>query len=106
MQPDKALGPDGFTIAFYRTHWDIIKKDFIRMVKNIFKKTKMGENTKTSHLALVPKEPNPLSFDRFRSISLCNVSYKIVAKILANRLKSSFPLSSQRTKEDLSLKDK
>lgn len=63
MQPEKAPGHDGFTISFYMTHWDIIKKDFIRMAKNIFKKTKMGENTKTSHMALIPKELNPLSFD-------------------------------------------
>ena len=38
MAQDKARGPDGFTVAFYRNHWDIIKKDFIRMVKNFFSK--------------------------------------------------------------------
>eukprot|EP00253_Pinus_taeda_P009681 PITA_09681 len=91
MQPDKAPGPYGFTISFYRAHWDIIKKDLIRMVKNVFKKIKMGENTKSSHLALIRKESNPLSFDRYRPISLCNVSYKIVTKILANRLKKLLP---------------
>lgn len=62
------------------------------MVKNVFKNYKMGENTKSSHLALIPKDINPLSFDRFRPISLCNVSYKIVTKILANRLKKLLPL--------------
>lgn len=51
----------------------------------------MGENTKTSHLALIPKNPNPLTFYRYIPISLCNVSYKIVTKILANRLKNLFP---------------
>eukprot|EP00253_Pinus_taeda_P019011 PITA_19011 len=51
----------------------------------------MGENTKSLHIALIPKETNPLSFDRFRPISLCNVSYKIVTKILANRLKKLLP---------------
>lgn len=61
------------------------------MVKNVFKKHKMGENTKSSHLALIPKDLNPLSFDRFRPISLCNVSYKIVTKILANKLKKLLP---------------
>lgn len=38
MQPDKAPGPNGFTAAFFRNHWDIIKKDYVRMVRNIFKK--------------------------------------------------------------------
>lgn len=91
MQQDKAPGPDGFTVAFYRNHWDTIKKDFVQMVKNVFSKYKMGEKTKSSHLALIPKDINPHSFDRFRPISLYNVSYKIVTKILANRLKSFFP---------------
>lgn len=91
MQPDKAPGPDGFTVTFFKNHWDTIKKDYVRMVKNVFKNCKMGENTKSSHLALIPKDINPLSFNQFRPISLCNVSYKIVTKILANRLKNLLP---------------
>jgi len=91
MQSDKAPGPNGFTVAFFRNHWDTIKKDYVRMVKNIFKEYEMGENTKSSHLAPIPKDPNPLSFERFRPISLCNVSYKIVTKIMENRLKNILP---------------
>ena len=103
MPLDKAPGPDGFTAAFYRTHWEIIKKDYIRMAKNFFTKCKMGSSIKSSHLALIPKDPNPQTFDRFRPISLCNVSYKIITKILANRLKKILPPSSPRTKEASSL---
>ena len=51
----------------------------------------MGSSIKSSHLALIPKDPNPQSFDRFRPISLCNVSYKIISKILANRIKKILP---------------
>eukprot|EP00253_Pinus_taeda_P010548 PITA_10548 len=91
MQQDKAPGPDGFTVAFYRYHWDIIKKDFVRMVKNAFRKHKVGDFTKSSHIALIPKEANPKSFDRFCPISLCNVSYKTITKIIANRLKILLP---------------
>eukprot|EP00253_Pinus_taeda_P035972 PITA_35972 len=91
MAQDKAPGPDGFIVTFYRTHWEIIKKDFVRMVKNFFSKSKLGNNIKSSHLALIPKDPNPQSFDRFRPISLCNVSYKIITKILASRIKNLLP---------------
>lgn len=38
LHPDKTLGPDGFTIAFYRNHWYTIRKDFLRMEKNVLKK--------------------------------------------------------------------
>ena len=91
MPMDKAPGPDGFTVAFYRTHWEVIKKDYIRMAKNFFAKCKLGSSIKASHLALIPKDPNPQSFDRFRPISLCNVSYKIISKILAHRIKKILP---------------
>lgn len=55
------------------------------------KKNKMGGNTKSSYLALIPKESNPSTFNRFRPISLCNSSYKIVIKIIANRIKKVLP---------------
>jgi hypothetical protein len=87
MDPDKAPGPDGFTIHFYRICWDIIKPDLIRMIKGFLQKAKLGGSTNSTFLALIPKETNPISFDRFRPISLCNASYKIIAKLLANRIK-------------------
>ena len=47
----------------------------------------MGGCTNSTFLALIPKDVNPSSFNRFRPISLCNSSYKITAKLLANRFK-------------------
>lgn len=36
---------------------------------------------------LIPKVAQPQDFSQFRSISLCNVSYKIIIKVIVNRLK-------------------
>ena len=52
------------------------------------KKDKIWGETNSSFLALIPKEKNPTSLDRFRPIPLCNTSYKILSKILAMRIKS------------------
>jgi len=41
-----------------------------------------------SFIALVPKKRNPLKLDDHRPISLVGCTYKIISKILANRLKS------------------
>lgn len=88
MEPDKSLGPDGFSIHFYRLCWDIIKADLHQMIKIFLRKAKVGRSTKSTFLALIPKEANPETFDRFGPILLCNTSYyKILTKLLANRIK-------------------
>lgn len=51
------------------------------------KKAKVGGGTNSTYLALIPKESNPETFAKFRPISLCNASYKILEKLLANRIK-------------------
>lgn len=88
MQLDKAPGPDGFTIHFYKACWNVIKLNLLIMVKSFQKKAKVEGCTNSTFLALIPKDINPKTFDRFQLISLCNASYKILAKLLANRLKS------------------
>ena len=85
MELDKAPGPDGFSIHFYKVCWAIIKTDLVQMVTAFRRKEKVGGCTNSTFLALIPKEANPSSFDRFCPISLCNVSYKILAKLLSNR---------------------
>ena len=57
------------------------------MIKKFQSKSKVGGSTNSTFLALIRKEVKPSTFDRFRPISLCNASYKILAKILVNRLR-------------------
>jgi len=52
---------------------------------------KIGGSTNSAFLALIPKEKGALTFDRFRPISLCNIGYKIITKVIANRLKGILP---------------
>ena len=64
----------------------------MRILQYVQNSAKNGGNTNSIFLALIPKDVNPTSFARFHPISLCNVSYKIISKIIANRLKPLLPL--------------
>jgi len=87
MESDKAARLDGFTIHFYKDCWKIIKTDLLKMIHGFFSKAKVGGGINSTFLALIPKEVNLESFGRFKPIFLCDASYKILAKILANTIK-------------------
>jgi hypothetical protein len=87
MEPDKSPGLDGFSINFYRNCWEIIKIDLLRMIKEFQQKSKVRGSVNSKFLALIPKEANLVSLNKFRPISLCNTSYKILSKLMENRIK-------------------
>jgi hypothetical protein len=91
MHPDKAPDPDGFTARFFQHSWDTIKSDLTKLIKKSQTCVKIGGGTNSSFLSLIPKEKGATNFDRFRPISLCNTSYKILTKIIANRIKNILP---------------
>ncbi|KAM1735540.1 hypothetical protein ACFX12_014001 [Malus domestica] len=91
MNPNKAPGPDGFNGMFFRKAWPVIGGDIIRAVKEFFSSGKLLKEFNTTIITLVPKVPNPSTMGDFRPISCCNTMYKIISKVLANRLKSILP---------------
>lgn len=52
---------------------------------------KIGDYTNSAFLALIPKEKGANTFSRFRPISLCNIGYKVITKVITNRLKRILP---------------
>jgi hypothetical protein len=91
MESDKAPGLDGFTACFIKVCWKIIKHNLHRMIQNSQSCRRIGRSTNITFLALIPKEKGSTSFDRFRPIYLYNIGYKIITKIMANRIKTILP---------------
>ena len=46
----------------------------------------------STFIALVPKEATSNKPEKYRPIALCNVIYKLISKVIANRLKPLLPL--------------
>ena len=87
MNPNKVPGPDGMLAHFYKFYWNIIGGEVIEAITTFFQRGCMLREKNHSYIVLIPKGNNAAMISQFRPISLCNVIYKIISKLLANRLK-------------------
>ncbi|GKD01156.1 transposon TX1 uncharacterized [Tanacetum coccineum] len=84
--------PDGFTFKLIKKHWNLLGPDIISYVKEFESSNFIPVGCNSSFTTLIPKTEDPLLINDFRPISLIGCQYKIIAKILANRL--AFVISS------------
>lgn len=66
---------------------DIVGNEVTSMVQHFFNHKFMLKSINYTQQVLIPKTLHPQTPNDYRPISLCNVSYKIISKIIANRLK-------------------
>jgi hypothetical protein len=86
--PDKAPGPDGFTGRFYKSCRTIIKDDIMMAFDAVWRRDfRNFRFLNTAYITLLPKEDSIMAKD-FRLISLIHSFAKLLAKVLANRLRN------------------
>lgn len=105
FKKDKSPGSDGWTIEFLTHFFELIKHDHLRMAEASRMSGNIYHITSSTLIALIPKKLESKSFNDFRPISLCNISFKIIAKIFVERIKGN--LASFLTKDQYTfLKDR
>ncbi|GKA40549.1 RNA-directed DNA polymerase, eukaryota [Tanacetum coccineum] len=83
---NKSPGPYEFTFEFFFRYWKFLKNDISAAFIDFFSSGTFPKGCNSSFIALIPKTQNAKTVKDFRPISLIGSMYKIIAKILANRL--------------------
>lgn len=83
----KTPGPDGMPTLFYNHYWDTVSPLLTNSVQKFFSTGFILKELNSTFITLIPKKQGANTFNDFRPISLSNVTYKVISKILANRLK-------------------
>ena len=91
LKLNKSPGDDGIVSEFYICYWYLIKEEFTKVIKYIFLSNTLAPSQQRAMLTLLYKKGEREDITNWRPISLLNVDYKIITKILAERLKPLLP---------------
>lgn len=91
MKSLKAPGPDGLHALFFQSQWDVVSPPLCKMIEDLFNGAPLEADPNKTLIALIPKVNHPSMVKEFRLISLCSVAYKVVTKIIANKIKHLMP---------------
>ena len=87
LEADKAPGPDGFTMAFFQHCWQVLQDDIMGFFEKVYEHGQFENSLNATFLALIPKKNDATNIKDFRPIGLIGSIYKLLSKVLANRLK-------------------
>jgi hypothetical protein len=96
---DKSPGSEDWTVEFFTKFFDVVGDDLLELVEDTRIRGKIKNSLNNTFLALIPNENNPRTFGDYRYIALCNLCYKLISKVIANRIKSI--LSREMSSEQL-----
>ena len=90
---EKSPGDDGFTWEFYNCFFDLLGLDLVDSFNSAYNASEMSISQRRGVITLVPKEDADLaSLNNWHPITLLNLDYKIVFKIIARRIEKVLPL--------------
>ena len=87
----KAPGPNGMPPIFFQHYCESIGDDEATTVLSCLNLGKLAPSLNYTFISLIPKVKSPELVSQFRLIALCNILYKPVSKVLANKLKKVLP---------------
>ena len=91
MEALKSPGPDGMPPLFFQQFWPIIWDEVADAVLTCLNTGSIPSSINQTFITLIPKVKSPVRVSEYRPIALCNILYKLISKVVANRLKNILP---------------
>jgi len=83
----KSPGPDGINFGFIKQFWPILNEDCMCFITEFHRNGRLTKGINATFIALISKVSSPQQLNDFRHISMVGCMYKVLAKILANRIR-------------------
>ena len=87
FKKDRSPGPDGWPAEFYIHFFGLLGKDLLAAIEHTRVSGCVPPSLNSTFLAMIPKKDKPITFADFRPISLCNLLYKLISKVIVVHLK-------------------
>lgn len=87
----KAPGCDGFPCEFYKALWPYVGSHLHKLYLESFHSQSLGKLINKGNIKFIPKCRDPKDIYNWRSVTLLNVSYKIIAKVLTLKIQLLLP---------------
>ena len=92
LKRDKTPGLDGLSVEFYQAYWEQLGEHLLGLYQRALLNECLNRSARKGCISLIPKKGrDPMLLKNWRPITLLNVDYKILAKIIANRIKLALP---------------
>ncbi|XP_031120447.1 uncharacterized protein LOC116023586 [Ipomoea triloba] len=87
MKNFESPGPDGIPALFYQHFWNEVGMALTNMVNQALATGTVNRSLLHAYMTLIPKKETPESAADFRPITLLNVAFKVISKVLVNRMR-------------------
>jgi len=87
VKRNKAPGPDELSTGFFKKNWNWLKNDVVEILNEMLITGNIHEHQKRGIMICIPKKTKPIRPEGYRPITLMNTDYKMLARIMAHRLK-------------------
>jgi exonuclease III len=86
LKLNSSPGLDGISNKFIKTYWKFFRVPLFNYATHCLSEGRLTESFRIAKIRMIPKKTDPKKIGNWRPISLLNCFYKIISRVLTNRI--------------------